>query len=212
MTRPVGPVRPDEREARPGWGARGATRLPVEAPTAPDREFRRACGTYADGMELTVPLDEAVAVLRATGALPSAVTHVTGRGSSVLASVNVHELPGVAAGIKTAARFAGPFEAQLDDRGVAGRTWTLELRVSHPVLRFDLSSFVTTAVQQQLAKAPTGIATVRSENGATVVDVDLDRAADLLPTVLPATRGLRPRIDTVSLGAGIRLTASVATR
>ena len=98
-------------------------------------------------MELTVPITEAVAVLRATDTLPTAVTNVTGRGSSVLASVNVHELPGVAGAVKTAARFAGPFEAQLDDRGIAGRTWTLELRVSHPVLRFDLSSFVTGAVQ-----------------------------------------------------------------
>ncbi len=163
-------------------------------------------------MELTVPLDEAVAVLRATGALPAAVTGVTGRGSSVLASVNVHELPGVAGGIKTAARFAGPFEAQLDDRGVAGRTWTLELRVAHPVLRFDLSSFVTSAVQDQLAKAPTGVATARTENGATVVDVDLDRATDVLPSLLPAVRGLHARVETVSLGAQVHLAISLAAR
>lgn len=157
-------------------------------------------------------LDEAVAVLRATGALPSAITNVTGRDSSVLASVNVHELPGVAGGIKTAARFAGPFEAQLDDRGVAGRTWKLELRVTHPVLRFDVSTFVTTAVREQLAKAPAGVATVRTENGATVVDVDLDRAADLLPALLPAVRGLRARVDSVSLGAQVRLAVGIASR
>ncbi len=163
-------------------------------------------------MELTVPLDEAVAVLRATGALPTAVTNVTGRGSSVLASVNVHELPGVAGGIKTAARFAGPFEAQLDDRGVVGRTWTLELRVAHPVLRFDLSSFVTTAVQGQLAKAPAGVATARTENGATVVEVDLDRATDLLPALAPAMSGLRARVDVASLGAQVHLAVSLASR
>lgn len=157
-----------------------------------------------------MPLTEAVAVLRATGTLPKAVTNVTGRGSSVLASVNVHELPDVPAGVKTAARFAGPFEAQLDDRGVAGRTWTLELRVSHPVLRFDLSSFVTTAVQGQLAKGPAGVATARSENGATVVEVDLDEAGAVLPGVLPAVRGLRARLDSVSVGETIRLAATVS--
>ena len=156
-------------------------------------------------MELTVPLDEAVTVLRATGRLPRAVTNVRGRGSSVLASVNVHELPGVAAPIKTAAMLAGPFEAQLDDRGVTGRTWRLELRVAHPVLRFDVSSFVTGAVQAQLAKAPADVVTTRTENGATVIEVDLDRAAG----VLPATIAVRPRIDGVELGERLRLTASV---
>jgi hypothetical protein len=161
-------------------------------------------------MELTVPLGEAVAVLRATGMLPKAVTNVTGRGSSVLASVNVHELPDVAPTIKAAARFAGPFEAQLDDRGITGRTWRLELRVAHPVLRFDLSSFVTGAVQQQLAKGPAGVASARTEGGATVVEVDLDRAAALFPTLLPGVPGLRPRVDAVSLGERVHLVVALA--
>ncbi len=161
-------------------------------------------------MELTVPLAEAVAALRATDALPKAVTNVTGRGSSVLASVNVHELPGVAPAIKTAARFAGPFEAQLDDRGLMGRTWRLELRVTHPVLRFDLSAFVTGAVQQELAKVPAGVASARTEDGATVVEVDLDRAVALLPGMLPAAQGLRPRVDDVSLGERFHLVVGLA--
>lgn len=161
-------------------------------------------------MELTVPLAEAVALLRAAGALPPAVTNVRGRGGSVLASVNVHELPGVAGAVRTAARFAGPFEAQLDDRGVAGRTWSLELRVSHPVLRFDLSSFVTDAVRDQLAKAPAGVAAVRSENGATVVDVDLDAAANALPALLPASRAVHARVDQAQLGERIRLAVSLS--
>ncbi len=161
-------------------------------------------------MELTVPLGEAVAVLRATGTLPAAVTNVTGRGSSVLASVNVHELPDVAGPVKTAARFAGPFEAQLVDRGVAGRTWTVELRIAHPVLRFDLSSFVTTALQGRLATAPTGVATARTENGATVVAVDLDKAAAVLPALIPAVRGLRARVDAVSLGEPVHLAVTVS--
>lgn len=161
-------------------------------------------------MELTVPLGEAVAALRATGALPKAVTTVTGTGSSVLASVNVHELPDVAGGIKTAARFAGPFQAQLGDRGVTGRTWRLELRVSHPVLRLDLSAFVTDAVRQQLAKVPAGVASARTEGGATVVEVDLDRAAGLLPSALPVVQALRPRIEDVSLGEQLHLVVTVA--
>lgn len=161
-------------------------------------------------MELTVPLTEAVAALRATGTLPKAVTHVTGRGSTILASVNVHELPDVPGAVKTAARFAGPFEARLDDRGVTGRTWTVELRVTHPVLRFDLSSFVTTAVQGQLAKGPAGLAVARTENGATLVEVDLDRAAALLPEIVPTVRGLWVRVDAVSVGELIRLAVSVA--
>ena len=153
-----------------------------------------------------MPIAEAVAVLRATGALPRAVTNVTGRDSTVLASVNVHELPGVAPGIQMAARFAGPFEAQLDDRGVTGRTWRLELRVKHPVLPLEVSGFVTAAVQAELAKGPEGVATARTESGATVIDVDLDRAADLVPAV----QGLSPRVETVTLGERFHLVAGLA--
>ena len=93
---------------------------------------------------------------------------------------------------------------------IAGRTWTLELRVTHPVLRFDLSGFVTTAVQGQLAKAPAGLATARTESGGTVVDVDLDKAAALLPDLVPAVRGLRTRVDAVSLGEQVRLVVAVS--
>ena len=160
-------------------------------------------------MELSVPIGEAVAVLQAMEALPRAVTNVRATGSTVLASVNVHELPGVAAPVKAAARFAGPFEAQLDDRGLTGRTWRLDLRVTHPVLRFDLSGFVTAAVQNQLAKAA-GVAMARTESGVTVVEVDLDRAEGLLPGVLPAVRGVRPRVENVSLGDRLHLVVGLA--
>ena len=160
-------------------------------------------------MYVTIPIGEAVAAIRAMGVLPAAVTGVTGRGSSVFASVNVHELPGVAGAIRAAARFAGPFEARLDDRGVAGRTWRLELRVSHPVLRFDLSSFVTDAVRVQLANAPAGIATVASEDGATVVLVDLDRAVEAVPALVAGLGGLRPRIDSAALGEQVHVVASL---
>ena len=161
-------------------------------------------------MELTVPLAEAVAVLRATGVLPQAVTNVTGRGPSVLASVDVHKLPEVPGPVKSAARFAGPFEAQLDDRGIAGRTWTLVLRVTHPVLRFDLSSFVTTAVQGQLGKVPTGLATARAEHGATLIEVDLDNAAALVPDRVPALRGVHVRVEAVSLGEQVHLVVAAS--
>jgi hypothetical protein len=157
-------------------------------------------------MELSVPIGEAITVLRATGALPRAVTNVTGRGSTVLASVNVHELPGVAPGIQMAARLAGPFEAQLDDRGVTGRTWRLELRVKHPVLPLEVSGFVTAAVQAELAKGPAGVATARTESGVTVVEVDLDRAAD----ARPGDHGLRPRVEAISLGGELHLVVGLA--
>jgi hypothetical protein len=160
-------------------------------------------------MELNVPIGEAVAVLRATDALPKAVTNVTGRGSTVLASVNVHQLPDVAPMIRTAAGLAGPFEAQLDDRGVSGRTWRLELRVAHPVLRLDVSGFVTAAVQAQLAKGPSGVATARTETGVTVIEVDLDRVAGLLPGMLPAVKGLQPTVEAISVGDRFHLVAGL---
>lgn len=159
-------------------------------------------------MELTVPLAEAVAVLGAAGALPPGISGVRGTGTSVTASVAVHELPDVPNAFRAAARMAGPVEARLDDRGVVGRTWTLALRVEHPVLRFDLSGMVADALRTRLAAVP-GLARVRTAAGATVIDVDLDAAAALLPGLLPAARGLRARIDHVSVGAQVRLAARV---
>ncbi len=156
-------------------------------------------------MELSLPLREAVDVLTATGILPPAVTDVRADGRAVLARVRVDELPGVPGAVRALGRLAPPADARIDDRGVSGRTWTLALYVSHPLLPVDVSGFVTEAVRAQLAKAPTTVARVRSEAGRTLVEVDLDAAAGMLP--LPV--GAHVRVETVALGETVRLTASL---
>jgi hypothetical protein len=161
-------------------------------------------------MELTLPLDEAVTLLRTAGLLPSAVTDVRGEAAAVTAKVKVDDLPGVPRAVRTMARFAPPADARIDDGGLVGRTWTLSVLVSHPMIPLDVSSFVTDAVRGQLAKAPAGVASARTEAGRTVIGVDLDRLAALLPTLLPAAKGLRVRVDGASLGAQLRLVATVA--
>lgn len=163
-------------------------------------------------MELTLPLDEAVLLLRAAGAVPAAVTDVRGEATAVVAKVKVDQVPGVPGAVRTMARFAPPADARIDDQGVTGRVWTLSAHVTHPMLPVDVSGMVTDAVRRQLAKAPAGLASARAEGGRTVVEVDLDALAGVLPRLLPAARDLTVRVDAVSLGAELRLTASVTPR
>jgi len=50
---------------------------------------------------------------------------------------------------------------------------------------------------------------VHSADGRTVVEVDLDAAAALVPLLLPAAQGLHVRVDEVSLGATVLLRATI---
>ena len=161
-------------------------------------------------MELTLGLEEALTLARAADVLPPAVTDVRGEDRLVRAQVKVHELPGVPGAVRMATRMAGPVDVRVEDRGVAGRTWRVAVVASHPVLRMDLSPFVTDAVRGQLAKLPAGAATVATQDGATVVEVDLDRLGPLVGELLPAARGLRLRVDDAALGSRLHLRASIA--
>jgi len=160
-------------------------------------------------MELTLRLDEALSLARAADAIPSAVTDVRGEDHLVRAQVKVHELPGVPGAVRMATKLAGPVDVRVEDRGVTGRTWRVALVASHPVLRLDLSGFVTDAVRGQLAKLPPAVATAHTQDGATVVEVDLDRLGPLVGELLPAARGLRLRVDDVALGDHLRLTSTI---
>lgn len=160
-------------------------------------------------MELTLGLDEAVTLARAADALPAAVTDVRGADRRVDAQVKVHELPGVPSAVRMATKLAGPVDVRVEDRGVTGRTWQVAVVASHPVMRMDLSGFVTEAVRGQLGKLPAGVATARTQDGATLVEVDLDRLAPLVVDRLPAARGLRLRVEDVTLGSTLRLAASI---
>lgn len=160
-------------------------------------------------MELTLALDEALTLARAADAIPSAVTDVQGRAREVRARVKVHELPGVPGAVRMATRLAGPVDVRVEDRGVAGRTWRVAVVATHPAVRLDLSGFVTDAVRGQLTRLPPGVATVHTQDGATVVEVDLDRLGPLVGEAFGPARGLRARVDDVELGDRLRLAATV---
>ena len=160
-------------------------------------------------MELTLGLDEALTLARAADAIPTAVTDVRGEPRLVRAQVKVHELPGVPGAVRMATKLAGPVDVRVEDRGVTGRTWRVAVVASHPVLRMDLSGFVTEAVRGQLTKLPPGVATASTHEGATLVDVDLDRLGPLVGETFPGARGLLVRVDDVELGDRLRLTATI---
>lgn len=161
-------------------------------------------------MELTLGLDEALTLARTADAVPDAVTDVRGEARTVRAQVKVHELPGVPGAVRMATKLAGPVEVRVEDRAVAGRRWTVAVVASHPMLRMDLSAFVTDAVRKQLGKLPPGVATVYSQDGATFVEVDLDRLGPLVGEAFPAVRGLQVRVDDVMLGDHLRLSARIS--
>ncbi len=153
-------------------------------------------------MQLTVPLAEALVVLRALDLLPPGVDEVAGGPGEIRAQVRVHELPGVPDAVRLATRLAGAVGVTVADRGTVGRTWRVGVRASSRRLRIDLSGFVTQTVRGRLASLPPGAATATSRDGETLVEVDLDRAAALVLPLLPASVAgrLGVRLDEVHLG------------
>lgn len=157
-------------------------------------------------MELNLGLDEVVAVLRSSGAPGAAAARdVRGEGSSVTAMVDIGKIPGIPGALAAMARFAPPADVRIDDEGVAGRTWTLALRVSHPGLALMGPGFVTVTAREILANLPAGVAVARQDGGRTLVEVDLDAVTALVP----APPGVRPYVERVELGEQVRLVATL---
>ncbi|MBU4213384.1 MAG: hypothetical protein KJ792_01860 [Actinobacteria bacterium] len=152
-------------------------------------------------MELTLSLDEAVSLLRASGTLPDAVTDLAGEDGAVTGKVRVQDLPNLSGAVKAATRLAGTVGVQIHDRGLVARTWTLALRASHPLVPLDLSGLVTEFVQGALVEHRVPGVVARAEGGETLVDVDLDAAL--------GSAGEHLRVDSVVIGAQIVLRASV---
>jgi hypothetical protein len=167
-------------------------------------------------VEVTLALDEAVTLARASGRLPDAVADVRGDGRVVQARVRLRELTGLPGAARAAARLVDAVDARLEDRGVSGRTWTVALQLVHPMLRAVLAGFVTDALRGWLAKALDGVvsssvevAVVRTEDAGTVVEIDLDALAGLLPVLVPAARGVRVRIEDIGIGERVRARVAV---
>lgn len=150
-----------------------------------------------------MPLDEAVTALRTAGVLPSAVTDIAGEDGAVTGKVRVQDLPDLPGPLRAATRLAGPVGARIEDRGVAGRTWTVSVRASHPLVPLDLSSFVTDYVRGALAERRVAGVTARSAGGETLVEVDLDAALG------PVGRMLR--VQSVHLGRQVVLTGALGS-
>jgi hypothetical protein len=147
-----------------------------------------------------MPLSEAVSVLRSSRALPAAVTDVEGADGAVTGRIRVQDLPDLPGPLRAATRLAGPVGVRIEDRGLAGRSWTLAVRASHPLVPLDLSSFVTDYLRGALAERHVAGVSVRAEAGQTLVEVDLDVALG------PAARLVR--VDRVELGEQIVLHAA----
>lgn len=145
-------------------------------------------------------LDEAVTLLRASGALPDAVTDLVGEGSLVTGKVRVQDLPNLSGAVKAATRLAGTVGVQVADRGVVGRTWTLAVRASHPMIPLDLSGLVTEFIESSLASHHVPGVGARAQGGETLVTVDLD--------AVPGPFGEHVRVDAVTVGARIVVRAS----
>ncbi len=157
-------------------------------------------------MELNLGLDEVVAVLRSSGTPGvAAARDVRGEGSSVTAKVDIDKIPGIPGTLAAMARFAPPADLRIDDEGVTGRRWTLALRVSHPGLALMGPGFVTVKAREILANLPTGVAVARQDGDRTVIEVDLDAAAALVP----APPGVRPYVERVELGERVHLVATL---
>ncbi|MBU4337161.1 MAG: hypothetical protein KJ548_11365 [Actinobacteria bacterium] len=154
-------------------------------------------------MELTLSLDEAVTLLHTSGMLPDAVTDLAGTDGAVTGKVRVQDLPNLSGAVRAATRLAGTVGVQITDRGVVGRTWTLALRASHPMVPLDLSGLVTDFVQGALVEHHVPGVVARAEGGETLVEIDLDAAL--------GSFGAQVRVDSVAIGAQIALRASTRT-
>lgn len=150
-------------------------------------------------MQITASLTELVAAAQAADLVPSAVSDVTGAPGQVTAVVRVDELPGINTAVKMAARLAGPVGVTMTVE-LSGATLTVVIAAA--ARGFNVSEQVAPVLTGKLRRLPAGLATVRTADGHTLVDVDLDAVARLA----------RVRVTAVTIGETVTVTAEPALR
>ncbi|MCL2848494.1 MAG: hypothetical protein FWE61_00430 [Micrococcales bacterium] len=125
-------------------------------------------------MQITAELNEIIDTARAMAMLPTAVTDVAGAPGAITAKVHVDQLPSITGAAKVAAKAAGPVGVTVTSE-LSGSTLTLVIAASARGL--NLSERVAPEVRKRLTRLPAGLVSVRTGDGRTLVDLDLDEIA-----------------------------------
>ncbi|MCL2465666.1 MAG: hypothetical protein FWF02_10560 [Micrococcales bacterium] len=147
-------------------------------------------------MKITAELNEIITAARATAMLPEAVGDVTGAPGAINAKVHVDQLPGVSGAVKLAAKAAGAVGVTVTAE-LSRQMLTLVIAASARGL--NVSEQVAPVLRSKLARLPDGLASVRTADGRTMVDVNLDEVA----------RRYKVRPTSVTLGDTVEIVGSL---
>jgi len=147
-------------------------------------------------MQITADLNEVITAARATAMLPEAVTDVVGAPGEIRAKVHVDQLPGVSSAVKIAAKAAGAVGITVT---VEMSAQTLTLVIAASARGLNVSEQVAPVLRSKLTRLPDGLASVRSGDGRTMVDLNLDEVA----------RRYRIRPTSVTLGETVEIVGSL---
>lgn len=147
-------------------------------------------------MQITAELSKIVDTARTVKMLPDAVTDVAGAPGAITAKVHVDQLPGVSGATKIAAKAAGAVGVTVTTELSAS---TLTLVIAASARGINVSERVAPVVRDKLTRIPAGLASVRTADGRTLVDVDLDEVA----------RRYQARPTSITLGETVEVVADV---
>lgn len=152
-------------------------------------------------VQINADLNEIVDIARGMGMLPDAVTDLAGTPGQVTAKVHADQLPGMSGAKKAAAKMAGAIGVTVTTE-MSDSTFTVVIAAS--ARGFNVSEMVAGEIQKIIAKAPpeapTSLVSVRTGEGRTMVDVDVEAAV----------KQFKVRLTSIEIGDTITVTTARA--
>lgn len=152
-------------------------------------------------MKINAELNEIIDIARGMGMLPDAVTELAGSPGQITAKVHADQLPGVSGAKKVAAKAAGAIGVTVTTE-LSDTTFTAVIAAK--ARGINVSEMLAGEIKKILSRAPAGTPTalvsVRTDEGRTMVDVDVSQAV----------QQFKVRLTSIEIGDTISVTTEAA--
>ena len=152
-------------------------------------------------MKITAELNEIIDIARGMGMLPDAVQEMAGTPGQITAKVYADQLPGMSGAKKVAAKAAGAIGVTVTTE-LSPTTFTAVIAAKARGINVSeiLAGEIKKIIAQAPAQAPTTLVSVRTDDGRTMVDIDVAQAVEQF----------KVRLTSIEIGDTITVTTEAA--